>query len=65
MCCYVRNALPRVRLVSLVRLCYVFLLPCYLGGIEIVQPCWQKKCVVCFLMKDPLQTPLSLASQTS
>jgi NADH:ubiquinone oxidoreductase subunit H len=51
MYCYVRNALPRVRLVSLVRLCYVFLLPCYLGGIEIVQPFVQKKCVVCFLIK--------------
>jgi hypothetical protein len=44
MYCYVRNVLPRVRLVSLVRLCYVFLLPCYLGGIEIVQPFLQKKC---------------------
>jgi NADH:ubiquinone oxidoreductase subunit H len=43
MYCYVRNALPRVRLVSLVRLCYVFLLPCYLGGIEIIQPFLQKK----------------------
>jgi NADH:ubiquinone oxidoreductase subunit H len=53
MYCYVRNALPRVRLVSLVKLCYVFLLPCYLGGIEIVQPFLQKKNVVCFLMKRP------------
>jgi hypothetical protein len=50
MYCYVRTALPRVRLVSLVRLCYVFLLPCYLGGIEIVQPFLQKN-VVCFLIK--------------
>jgi NADH:ubiquinone oxidoreductase subunit H len=40
---YVRNALPRVRLVSLVRLCYVLLLPCCLGGIVIVQPFLQKK----------------------
>jgi hypothetical protein len=52
MYCYVRTALPRVRLVSLVRLCYVFLLPCYLGGIEIVQPFFCKKNVVCFLIKD-------------
>jgi NADH:ubiquinone oxidoreductase subunit H len=48
--CYIRHVLPRVRLVSLVRLCYVFLLPCYLGGIEIVQPFLQKN-VVCFLIK--------------
>jgi NADH:ubiquinone oxidoreductase subunit H len=52
MYCYVRNALPRVRLVSLVRLCYVFLLPCYLCGIEIVQP-FLKKNVVCLLIKRP------------
>jgi hypothetical protein len=43
MYCYVRNALPHVRLVSLVRSCYVFLLSCYLGGIVIVQPFLQKK----------------------
>jgi hypothetical protein len=42
----IRNALPRVRLVSLVRLFYVFLLSCYLGGIVIVQPFLQKN-VVC------------------
>jgi hypothetical protein len=42
MYCYVRNALPHVRLVSLVRSCYVFLLSCYLGGIVIVQPFLQK-----------------------
>jgi hypothetical protein len=41
---YVRNALPRVRWVCLVRLCYVFLLPCYLGGTVIVQPFLQKMC---------------------
>jgi hypothetical protein len=35
--CYVRNALHRVRLVSLVRSCYVFLLPCYLEGTIVVQ----------------------------
>jgi hypothetical protein len=39
----IRNVLPRVRLVSLVRSCYVFLLSCYLGGIVIVQPSLQKK----------------------
>jgi hypothetical protein len=42
MYCYVRNALPRVRLVSLVRLCYAFLLSCYLGGIVSVRPFLQK-----------------------
>jgi hypothetical protein len=42
MYCYVRNALPRVRLVTLVRSCYVFLLSCYLGGIVIVRPFLQK-----------------------
>jgi hypothetical protein len=47
MYCYVRNVLPRVRLVSLVRSCYVFLLSCYLGGIVIVQPFLQKKIVAC------------------
>jgi hypothetical protein len=43
MYCYVRNALPCVRLVSLVWLCYVFLLSWYLGGIVIVQTSLQKK----------------------
>jgi hypothetical protein len=57
MCCItmlgtVRNALPRVRLVSLVRSCYVLLLSCYLGNDLVVQP---------FL---PAQTTLSLASET-
>jgi hypothetical protein len=50
----IRDALPRVRLVSLVRLCYVFLLPCYLGGIEIVQPFLQKKMLFVSSWKDPL-----------
>jgi hypothetical protein len=54
MYCYVRNALPRVRLVSLVSSCYVFVLSCYLGGIVIVQPLLQKKSVVCSAHeKDP------------
>jgi hypothetical protein len=54
MYCYIRNALPRVRLVSLARLCYVFLLPCYLGGIVIVQPSLPiKKIVACFAHKRP------------
>jgi hypothetical protein len=34
----IRNALPRVRLVSLVRSCYVLLLSCYLGNVLVVQP---------------------------
>jgi hypothetical protein len=51
MYCYVRNALPRVRLVSLVRTCYVFLLPCHLGSIVIVQPFLQKKVLFVLLMK--------------
>jgi hypothetical protein len=66
MYCYVRNALPRVRLVSLVRSCYVFILSCYLGGIVIVQPFFTKKNVVCSVhKKTPIQTTLSLASETS
>jgi hypothetical protein len=65
MYCYVRNALTRVRLVSLVRLCYVFLLPCYLGGIEIVQPFLQKKCCLFPHKRHPTLTTLSLASETS
>jgi hypothetical protein len=46
-----KNALPRVRLVSLVRSCYVFLLSCYLGGIAIVQPFLPIKIVACFAHK--------------
>jgi hypothetical protein len=34
----IRNALPRVRLVSLVRSCHVLLLSCYLGNVLVVQP---------------------------
>jgi hypothetical protein len=34
----------------------VFLLPCYLGGIEIVQPFLQKN-VVCLLIKRPPKQP--------
>jgi hypothetical protein len=34
----IRNSLPRVRLVSLVRSCYVLLLSCYLGNVLVVQP---------------------------
>jgi hypothetical protein len=37
MYCYVRNALPCVGLVSLVRSCYVLLLSCYLGNVLDVQ----------------------------
>jgi hypothetical protein len=55
MYCYVKNALPRVRLVSLVRSCYVFLLSCYLGGIVIVKPFLQKKSLllVLFIKRPP------------
>jgi hypothetical protein len=43
----------------------VFLLPCYLGGIEIVQPFLEKKMLSALLMKrPPLQTTSSLASET-
>jgi NADH:ubiquinone oxidoreductase subunit H len=60
MYCYVRNALPRVRLVSLVRSCYVSLLPCHLGSIVIVQPFLLIKIVACFAKKrPPLQATLT------
>jgi hypothetical protein len=49
----IRNVLPRVELVSLVRSCYVFLLSCYLGGIVIVQPFLPIKIVACFAHKRP------------
>jgi hypothetical protein len=49
----IRNALPRVRLVSLVRLCYVFLLPCYLGGTIFIQPFFQKKILSVLFIKRP------------
>jgi hypothetical protein len=60
MYCYVRNALPRVRLVSLVRSCYVFLLPCYLGGIVNVQPFLQKTFVACSVHKRRPPSPNNL-----
>jgi hypothetical protein len=64
MYCYVRNTLPRVRMVSLVRSCYVSLLPCHLGSIVIVQPFLLIKIVACFTKKKtPLQTTSSLASK--
>jgi hypothetical protein len=51
-------------MIVLTRLCYVFLLSCYLGGIVIVQPFLQK---IAYSVheKTPLQTTLSLASETS
>jgi hypothetical protein len=61
----IRNVLPRVGLVSIVRSCYVFLLSCYLGGIVIVQPFLQKNVVCSVHKKTPIQTTLSLASETS
>jgi hypothetical protein len=51
MYCYVRNALPHVRLVNLVRLCCVLPLSCYLGDIVIVQPFLQKKVLFVLLIK--------------
>jgi hypothetical protein len=52
MYCYVRNALPRVRLVSLVRSCPLFLLSCYLSGIVIIRPFLPKKIIIaCFAHK--------------
>jgi hypothetical protein len=57
MCCIAmnwKNVLPRVRLVSLVRSCCVFLLSCYLGGIVIVQPFLQNiLLLVLFIKKRP------------
>jgi hypothetical protein len=54
----IRNALSRVKLVSLVRLCYVFLLPCYLGGIVFIQPFLPKKMLsVLFLKRPPSKQP--------
>jgi ABC-type multidrug transport system permease subunit len=52
MYCYVRNGLPRIRLVSLVRLCYVFLLPCYLGDTVFYSTLFAKKNVVCSVHKE-------------
>jgi hypothetical protein len=49
----IRNALPRVELVSLVRSCYVFILSCYLGGIVPVQPFLQKNGVCSAHEKTP------------
>jgi hypothetical protein len=59
-----RNALPRVRLVCLVRSCYVFLLSCYRGGIVIVQPFLQKMFSVMLMKRPPPQTAFWLASKT-
>jgi NADH:ubiquinone oxidoreductase subunit H len=53
MYCYVRNALPRVRLVRLVRSCYVFLLPCYLEGTMVVQSIL----LVLFIKRPPSKQP--------
>jgi hypothetical protein len=49
----IRNALPHVRLVNLVRSCYVFLLSCYLGGIVIVQPFLQNMLSVLLMKRHP------------
>jgi hypothetical protein len=49
--------------VSLARLCYVFLLPCYLGGIVNVQTFLQKNVIHPAHEKIP-PTTLSLASET-
>jgi hypothetical protein len=58
MYCYVRNALPRVRLVSLVRPCYVFLLSCYLGGIVLFNPFYKKMLSVLLMKRPPILTNL-------
>jgi hypothetical protein len=47
---------------NLARLCYVFLLSCYLGGIVIVQPFMPTKIVACFAHK---KTPYSKQSSGS
>ena len=49
----------------LLGLCYVFRLSCYLGGIVIIQPFFQKKGACSVHEKNPLQTTLSLESETS
>jgi hypothetical protein len=49
----VRNALPHIKLVSLVRSCYLFLLSCYLGGIAIVKPFLQKNVLSVLFIKRP------------
>jgi hypothetical protein len=70
MCCIailwnISDALLHVRLVSLIRSCNVFLLSCYLGGIVIVQPFLPIKNVLFVSLDPPVQTALSLASETS
>jgi hypothetical protein len=55
----IRNALPRVGLVSLIRSCYVFLLSCYLSGIIIVQPFLPIKLLTVLPTKRP-PTPNNL-----
>jgi hypothetical protein len=66
--CYFRNCKKKCLILccfdNLARLCYVFLLSCYLGGIVIVQPFLQKNVVRPAHEKTPLQTTLSLASET-
>jgi hypothetical protein len=68
MYCYFRNCKKKCLILccfdNLARLCYVFLLSCYLGGIVIVQPFLQKMVSVLFTKRPPLQTTLSLASET-
>jgi hypothetical protein len=49
----IRNVLPRVGLISIVRSCYVFLLSCYLGGIVIVQPFLQNILLLVLFIKRP------------
>jgi hypothetical protein len=49
----IRNFLPRVGLISIVRSCYVFLLSCYLGGIVIVQPFLQNILLLVLFIKRP------------
>jgi hypothetical protein len=57
----IRNVLPRVGLVCLVRSCYLIHLSCYLGGIVIVQT-FLIKIVACFAHT---KTPFSKQSSGS
>jgi hypothetical protein len=65
MYCYVRNALPHVRLVNLIRSCYMFLLPCYLGGIGNCSTLFAKKMLLVLFIERPPPNNLELASETS
>jgi hypothetical protein len=46
-------------MIVLARLCYVFLFPCHVGSIVIVQPFLQNILLLVLFIKRPLQTTLS------